>query len=113
MAGGYASWSENSGRGDGPPRSPLAAEGPDARIRVRSLSEACRSRIDLIFRMVAGPAADCLLRRPNVSLVVASNDRAESGALVEGNERARAVDLDISDGPRLRALVDEADVVIR
>ena len=85
-----------------PPFSPAAPAAPVQRVLL------------LGSGFVAGPAVEALLRRPRVTLTVASAVLAEAAALVAAHgARARAVQLDVArDAAGLAALVEAHDLVI-
>jgi alpha-aminoadipic semialdehyde synthase len=62
--------------------------------------------------LVAGPAVDVFLKRPDVRLVIASNNSSEAQALAGGRPNVTTTTLDVSDNEALGAAVEAADVVV-
>ncbi|PKC09641.1 alpha-aminoadipic semialdehyde synthase [Rhizophagus irregularis] len=61
---------------------------------------------------VAKPLVDYLSKQEDLSLIIASNMRAEAIALTRGNQNIQTVDLDVNKKEELSKLVQGADVVV-
>ncbi|KAL1408626.1 hypothetical protein Q8F55_005439 [Vanrija albida] len=62
--------------------------------------------------LVAGPAVDVFLARPNIELVIASNNIQEANGLARGRDHVKTALLDVSDDKALGEAVSHADVVV-
>ncbi|TXT10844.1 hypothetical protein VHUM_02349 [Vanrija humicola] len=62
--------------------------------------------------LVAGPAVDVFLSRPNIELVIASNNIQEANGLARGRDHVQTALLDVSDDKALGEAVANADVVV-
>ncbi|BEI93733.1 uncharacterized protein CcaverHIS019_0601920 [Cutaneotrichosporon cavernicola] len=62
--------------------------------------------------LVAGPAVEVFLKRPDVQLVIASNNLAEAEALARNRRNVSTRSLDVSDNAALGEAVAGADVIV-
>jgi alpha-aminoadipic semialdehyde synthase len=62
--------------------------------------------------LVAGPAVDVFVKRPDVRLVIASNNTSEANGLAAGRDNITTAALDVSDDKALGDAVAAADVVV-
>lgn len=62
--------------------------------------------------MVAKPAVDHIAARPDVEIIVASNNIREARQLAAPHQNAKALLLDVSDQIKLGSLVQQSDIVI-
>ncbi|KIR40645.1 alpha-aminoadipic semialdehyde synthase [Cryptococcus deuterogattii 99/473] len=62
--------------------------------------------------LVAGPAVDVFAARPDVHLIIASNNLAEAQSHIRGRPNVEAVALDVADDAKMSEYVEEADIVV-